>query len=89
MQLLSVAILYMIAWIPYSLTAVITIFNKKEQVEDLLSTFFVYLPYLQALLLPYICILFIPDIKQKFLSLFTLLLCKKNRHGRTQIHAIN
>ena len=44
-------------------------FQNSERLAYILSTVFVYLPYLQSLILPYLCMLFIPDIKQKFFAL--------------------
>lgn len=79
----------MIAWIPNSTVGIIQIFNYSDQLKDLRTTFFAYLPYAQALFLPYICIVFIPEIKQKCLSLFTLLKCKNQiypiKHQQRQL----
>lgn len=76
----------MIAWIPYSTICVIQIYHYSEQVEYILTTFFVYLPYIQALFLPYICISFVPDMKHKFCVLFTLLYYQKIIHRNNQIY---
>ena len=58
-------------------------FRYSERLAYILSTIFVYLPYLQALLLPYACILFIPEIKEKFFALLIIILqvirCRGNR----------
>ena len=88
MQLLAIALPYMIAWIPYCTIVTLQIFQNTEQLAYLLSTLFVYFPYIQVLFLPYICILFIPEIKQKF-----RILCDKIWHGNftrrhNQIHAV-
>ena len=71
-QLLSISVLYVLAWDPYGIIVMIQLFKNSEQLAIILSTYFVYLPYLQSLLLPYSCILFIPDAKKKILALFTV-----------------
>jgi len=62
--------LYAIGWIPYTTIGVIQIFEDTQQLGYLLSTIFVYIPYIQTLLLPIICLLFMPDIKQKLCTIF-------------------
>ncbi|CAF1053419.1 unnamed protein product [Adineta ricciae] len=69
LQLLAIGMAYIIAWIPYSIIVLIQMFQNSERLAYILSTVFVYLPYLQSLILPYLCMLFIPDIKQKFFAL--------------------
>jgi hypothetical protein len=75
----------MISWISYSIIIIIQIFNNTKQLEDLLSVFFVYFPYLQALFLPFICILFIPEIKRCSPCYGV----KKKMHRKNRIHLIN
>lgn len=84
MQLLGIAMMYLLAWIPYSTIVLIQMFQSSEQLAYILSTYFAYVPYLQSLLLPYVCILFIPSIKEKFLALFATEHCCKRqfRHNR-------
>jgi hypothetical protein len=72
MQLLAITMPYMIAWIPYSTIVLIQIFANTKQLAYLLTTYFVYLPYLQALLLPYLCISFVPEIQRKMLAVFKI-----------------
>ena len=83
MQLIAIALLYVIGWIPYSIIVLIQMFHYYERLAYILSTFFAYLPYLQALLLPYACILFMPEIKEKFfalsITLFQMIRCRRNR----------
>ena len=64
-QLLSVAMLCIVAWYPYCIIVLIQVFHSSEQLAMVLSTYFVYAPYLQSLLMPYICILFMPEVKKK------------------------
>ncbi len=50
----------------------------------LLSTFFIYFPYVQTLFLPYACLFFMPEIKQKFYTVMSSLwrfkiFCHQNR----------
>ncbi|CAF1583133.1 unnamed protein product [Adineta ricciae] len=87
-QLLAIALPYMIAWIPYCTVVTIQIFQNTEQLAYLLSTFFVYFPYIQVLFLPYICILFIPEIKQKFCILYNKIWHGKFVRRHNQIHAV-
>ena len=70
-QLIAIALLYVIGWIPYSIIVLIQMFQYSDRLAYILSSFFAYLPYLQSLLLPYVCILFMPEIKKKFFALFT------------------
>jgi hypothetical protein len=69
-QLFSISSLCVIGWVPYGVVSTMLMIRSTEQLSYLLSTFFIYLPYVQTLLLPHICFLFIPDIKRKFLTLF-------------------
>ncbi|UJR24708.1 hypothetical protein I4U23_006082 [Adineta vaga] len=82
LQLLAIGMAYIIAWIPYSIIVLIQMFQNSERLAYILSTVFVYLPYLQSLILPFLCMLFIPDVKQKFFALpiFSCL----NKTGRRQ-----
>ena len=68
-QLLSVAILCIVAWYPYCIIALIQVFRSSKQLAMVLSTYFVYAPYLQSLLMPYICILFMPEVRKKILPM--------------------
>lgn len=84
-QLIGIALLYVIGWIPYSIIVLIQMFQYSERLAYILSTIFAYFPYLQALLLPYACILFIPEIKDKFFALlFTLFQVIRGRGNRVQ-----
>ena len=75
--------LYIICWIPYSIIVIMQISRSSEYLAYILSTFFAYLPYLQAILLPYACIMFMPEIKEKLLARMIIILhliqCKPNR----------
>jgi hypothetical protein len=86
MQLLSISIMYIVGWIPYSTIALIQIFANTQLLAYLLSTFFTYIPYLQTLLLPYICIFFMPNIKQKFYDALVLSCWKKTIRRRNRVH---
>ncbi|CAF3255720.1 unnamed protein product [Rotaria sp. Silwood2] len=81
LQLLAIAMPYMIAWIPYSIIVLVQIFQNTQELTYILSEFIVYLPYLQALVLPYVCILFIPEIKRK---VFTTLNIPCRQHRRIE-----
>ena len=59
-QLLPVGVLYMLAWYPYAIIVLIQTFKKSDELAMILSTYFVYIPYLQSSLLPFSCILFMP-----------------------------
>ncbi|CAF4240001.1 unnamed protein product, partial [Rotaria sordida] len=62
---------YIIGWIPYTTIGLIQIFENTQELSYLLSTYFVYVPYIQTLFLPIICLLFMPDMRHKLHSLFT------------------
>ncbi|CAF1158657.1 unnamed protein product [Rotaria sordida] len=70
-QLIAASLLYIIGWIPYTTIGLIQIFENTQELSYLLSTYFVYVPYIQTLFLPIICLLFMPDMRHKLHSLFT------------------
>jgi len=76
---------YMVGWILYSTIAVIQIFANSQLLAYLLLTYFTFIPYLQTLLLPYICILFMPNIKTRFYDAI-LLCCGKTIDRKNQVH---
>ncbi|CAF0742429.1 unnamed protein product [Adineta ricciae] len=86
-QLFSISSLCIIGWIPYGIVSSMQIFNNTPTLAYLLSTFFIYFPYIQTLLLPYVCIFFMPEIKQKLgLKWKNLYLFKKvYPHNRVHI----
>ena len=84
-QLLSVAILYVLGWYPYSIIVLVQIFKNSEQLAIILSTYFAYIPYIQSLLLPYCCIFFIPDIRKKLSALLALFRSNKATVGQNRI----
>lgn len=69
-QLIATSMLYTIGWVPYTTIGLIQIVGNTAQLTYLLSTIFVYIPYIQTLLLPIICLLFMPDILKKFRRVF-------------------
>ncbi|CAF4484310.1 unnamed protein product [Rotaria sp. Silwood1] len=66
-QVFSISTLCVIGWIPYGVVSTIQLFHNTEFLSYLLSTFFIYFPYIQTLFLPYVCLLFMPKIKNKVL----------------------
>lgn len=74
----------MIAWIPYSIIVLIQTFYNTEQLTFLVSKILVYLPYLQSLMLPFACILFIPEIKKKIFSIFQKVYFRQNQVGTNE-----
>ena len=84
-QLLSVAILYVLGWYPYSIIVLVQLFQNSEQLAIILSTYFAYIPYIQPLLLPYCCIFFIPDIRKKLVVLLALFTSVKTNVGQNRI----
>ncbi|CAF1315276.1 unnamed protein product [Rotaria sp. Silwood1] len=79
LQLLAIAMPYMIAWIPYSVIVLVQIFHYNEQLAYILSTYIGFLPYLQAFMLPHICLLFIPEIKKKIFTILNIPYCRQRR----------
>jgi hypothetical protein len=82
----------MVGWIPYSTIALIQIFANSQLLAYLLSTYFTFIPYLQTLSLPYICLFFMPNIKNKvYDAIFSLcwgkIIGRKNKvHIRANEH---
>jgi hypothetical protein len=64
----------------------IKIFENTDQLAYLLSTIFVYIPYIQTLLLPIICLFFMPAIIKKLRILVAAARCGRifghNNPGR-------
>jgi hypothetical protein len=86
MPLLSVSLLYMVGWIPYSTISLIQIFANNQLLAYLLSTYFTFIPYLQTLLLPYICLFFMPNIKNKCYEAIFSLCWDKIIRRKNQVH---
>jgi hypothetical protein len=80
--------LYTIGWVPYTTIALIQIFENTQQLAYLLSTIFVFIPYIQTLLLPIICILFMPDIMQKFRTILIETYFGRMFRHQNQVHVI-
>lgn len=55
---------------------------NTEFLSFLLSTFFIYFPYLQTMFLPYACVLFMPEIKTKLFYALKLAKHQKRIHPR-------
>jgi hypothetical protein len=72
---------YILAWYPYSIIVLIQVFDKAEQLAIILSTYFAYTPYLHSLLLPYSCILFVPEAKRTVFNFFGLIRREQTRVG--------
>ncbi|CAF0956985.1 unnamed protein product [Didymodactylos carnosus] len=68
-QLLSISFLYICGWFPYMTVSLIQIFENTLFLTHLVSTYVAYLAYVSALLLPFVSIICLPDIKQNLLSL--------------------
>ncbi|CAF0966319.1 unnamed protein product [Adineta ricciae] len=68
-QLLTISILYLIVWIPYTTVVFLQMYNNTPFLTYLMSTFIVYLPYIMFFSLPFLCLLAMPDIKKKFFGL--------------------
>ncbi|CAM2729134.1 unnamed protein product [Rotaria socialis] len=88
-QLFSISSLCVIGWVPYGVVSTLQIFSNTDLLTFLLSTFFIYFPYVQTSFTPYVCLLFIPEIKKKFRSTLQSswlikLICHKN-----QVHVNN
>jgi hypothetical protein len=76
-QLFSISTLCIIGWIPYGVVSIMQIFADTPLLDYILATFFIYLPYVQTLFLPYACLFFMPEIKQKFYNILSSFWCFK------------
>ncbi len=76
-QLFSISTLCIIGWIPYGVVSIMQIFADTSLLDYILATFFIYLPYVQTLFLPYAGLFFMPEIKQKFYKFVSSFWCFK------------
>ena len=72
-QLISLSTLYTIVWLPCVICSVITIFTPVPFISALNSSYLSYYQYLASLLCPLVCLLGLPEIRDK------LRICKKVR----------
>ncbi|CAF5057868.1 unnamed protein product, partial [Rotaria sp. Silwood1] len=86
-QLITIGMLYVIGWVPYSLIVLIQMFKSSQELVDILLRFLAYLPYLQELILPFVAIFYMPEIKEKLVALFMFPCSSMNRRhqNRTQV----
>nr|ACD54750.1 GQ-coupled rhodopsin-like protein [Adineta vaga] len=87
-QLLAVSLLYIVGWIPYSIISLIQIFVNNKLLFNLLSTYFTFIPHIQTILLPYICLLFMPNVKQKMYNVLFSLCWEKPIYRKNQVDTI-
>jgi hypothetical protein len=85
-QRLAIAVICMTAWIPYSIIVLIQMFASTPELGQLMSSYFVYLPYFQALMLPYACIFFLPELKA---NISLIAVCRTHFIGGGRVHTIN
>ena len=69
-QLFSISSLCMIGWVPYGVLSTMQMIRYTDFAGYLLGTYFIYFPYAQTLFLPYTCLLFMPNIRRKFIEAF-------------------
>jgi hypothetical protein len=79
----------MIGWLPYGVVSTMQIFVNTYFLSYLLSKFFIYFPYVQTLFLPYACLFFMPEIKQKFYNFISSFCCFKILFHQNQVHVGN
>ncbi|CAF5028554.1 unnamed protein product, partial [Rotaria sp. Silwood1] len=75
--------------VPYSLIVLIQMFQSSQELVDILSRFLAYLPYLQELILPFVAILYMPEVKGKLVALFMFPCSNMNRRHQNRIQAIH
>ncbi|CAF3953876.1 unnamed protein product [Rotaria sp. Silwood1] len=88
-QLIAIGMIYVIGWVPYSLIVLIQMFQSSQELVDILSRFLAYLPYLQELILPFVAILYMPEVKGKLVALFMFPCNNDKRRHRNRIRAIH
>jgi hypothetical protein len=88
-QLFSISTLCIIGWIPYGVVSIMQIFADTPLLDYILATFFIYLPYVQTLFLPYACLFFMPEIKQKFYNILSSFWCLKLFCSNNRVHIEN
>jgi hypothetical protein len=88
-QLFSISTLCIIGWIPYGVVSIMQIFADTPLLDYILATFFIYFPYVQTLFLPYACLFFMPEIKQKFYNVFSSSWCFKLFCSNNRVHVRN
>ncbi|CAF1320036.1 unnamed protein product [Rotaria sordida] len=88
-QLIAIGMIYVVGWVPYSIIVLIQMFQSSQNLANILSRFFAYLPYFQALMLPFVAILFMPEIKERLFTLFMFPYINVKRRHQNQIHTIH
>jgi hypothetical protein len=88
-QLFSISTLCIIGWVPYGIVSIMQIFADTPLLDYILATFFMYFPYVQTLFLPYACLFFVPEIKQKFYNILFSFRCFKLLCPTNRVHIVN
>lgn len=88
-QLFSISILCIIGWVPYGVISTMQVFQNTNLLTYLLSTIFIYFPYVQTLFLPYVCLFFMPDIRKKFCTLVLLPWSFRRFHHENRVQPTN
>jgi hypothetical protein len=78
LQLLSISCLYMIAWLPNTITAVIQEISASSFIAQVQSNYIFDLLYLVCLLIPWVCVGMLPEFKKWILERLHLLLATRN-----------
>jgi len=74
-QLLGIAIVYTIVWLPLSIISLISVFHYNENSTESIADHFYFLTYLCEMSVPIVALLFWPEIM-------------KNLHRHAQLSAI-
>ncbi|CAF3175622.1 unnamed protein product [Rotaria sp. Silwood2] len=86
-QLIAIGMIYVIGWVPYSLIVLIQMFKGFEELADILSRVLAYFPYFQELILPFVAILYMPEIKGKLIAfcMFPCMNIKRRHQNQVQV----
>ncbi|CAF3423582.1 unnamed protein product [Rotaria socialis] len=84
-QLIAIGMIYVVGWVPYSIIVLIQMFNGSGDLANILSNVFAYLPYFQELLVPYACVMYMPEVKAKLAALLKLPYIHRRQHPSNQI----
>ncbi|CAF3408344.1 unnamed protein product, partial [Rotaria sp. Silwood2] len=88
-QLIAIGMIYVIGWVPYSLIVLIQMFKGSEELADILSRVLAYFPYFQELILPFVAILYMPEIKGKLIALCVFPCRNLKRRHQNQVQVIH
>ena len=64
-QLLGIAVIYSVIWLPVSVISLITMFSKTDRSTETIADHFYYLTYLCEMTLPIISLYFWPELMQR------------------------